>query len=68
MERMVGIKCNTCNCEIDTDEGGVVGEFGILPVAFCVWCLPSLIDMVIQLQGYNDVDILKDIIHELEND
>ena len=65
---MVEIKCNTCGCVIDEDEGGIVGEFGMLPVAFCVWCLPSLVDMVIQLQGFYDVDILKEMIYALEND
>ena len=65
---MVEIKCNTCECVIDKDEGGIVGDFGILPVAFCVWCLPSLVDMVIQLQGFDDVDILKEMIYALEND
>ena len=40
--------CSTCGVDINQEEeGGIVGCFGILPIAFCVTCLPSLIDMVI---------------------
>ena len=68
MEKMVAVKCNTCNCDIDKDEEGIIGEFGVFPVAFCVWCIPSLVDMVVQLQGFDDVYMLKDMIYALEND
>lgn len=30
------------------EEGGVAGYFGVCPVAFCVWCYSSLVDMVQQ--------------------
>jgi len=44
-----GIICSVCRSEFDLDEeGGTTGLFGILPVAFCPWCLASLIDMVQQ--------------------
>jgi len=45
-------KCNVCACEFTEDEGGVLGYFGILPVAFCPNCYSSMVDMVSQ-----DLDI-----------
>ena len=43
--------CSTCQCEFDLDEeGGTMGEFGIIPVAFCPTCLSSVFDMVEKLQ------------------
>ena len=30
------------------DAGDVIGYFGIAPVAFCVWCYSSILDMVKQ--------------------
>ena len=48
-------ECSTCSCEFSLeDEGGIVGNFGILPVAFCPTCLSSVFDMVDQLKGYDD--------------
>ena len=47
-------KCSIC--ESDLDEQGVIGEFGILPVSFCVWCMSSMTDMIIQTQGFDDID------------
>lgn len=44
--------CNICSCEFTDDEGGVIGFFGILPVAFCPTCYSSMYDMVQQ-----DMDI-----------
>ena len=41
-------KCNVCSCEFTEDEGGVLGYFGILPVAFCPTCYSSMVDMVSQ--------------------
>jgi hypothetical protein len=39
--------CSICGCNFDADnEGGIVGEFGILPVAFCPTCLGCMHDMV----------------------
>jgi hypothetical protein len=40
--------CNVCSADIDQDAGDIVGLFGISPVAFCVWCYSSMIDMVRQ--------------------
>lgn len=43
--------CSVCDTEFDeVAEGGTVGEFGILPVAFCPTCLACMFDMVEQLQ------------------
>ena len=44
------IECSICNSEVDEDDGGVVGEFGICPVAFCVGCYSSIVDMVYKLE------------------
>ena len=61
-------KCNICDSEIEQDNGDIVGSFGICPVAFCVWCVSSMTDMVIQLNGLDDIDVLKERIRDLEND
>lgn len=44
--------CTVCSCEFSDDEGGVIGYFGILPVAFCPTCYSSMYDMVQQDMGY----------------
>ena len=62
------LNCNICDSEIQEDAGDVVGYFGISHVAFCVWCYSSMTDMVIQMQGFDDIDILKERIKELEED
>jgi hypothetical protein len=38
---------------VDDAYGGIQGYFGIIPVAFCEWCLSSIFDMVATLQGEN---------------
>ena len=53
-------KCNICDCNIDSENGDIIGEFGISPVAFCVWCLSSMTDMVIQLNGFDDIPTLQE--------
>ena len=58
--------CNICNAEIEEDNGDIVGYFGITPVAFCVWCLSSMTDMIVEINGYNDVESLKEKIKDLE--
>lgn len=62
------MNCNICDSEIEEDNGDVVGNFGICPVAFCVWCVSSMTDMVIQLQGFNDIDMLEERIAELKEE
>jgi len=44
-----GLTCSICDSPVDLDgEGGIAGNFGISPVAFCVWCHASIVDMVSQ--------------------
>lgn len=62
------MNCNICDSEIEEDNGDIIGQFGISPVAFCVWCVSSMTDMVIQLQGFDDIDTLKDRINDLEEE
>ena len=62
------MKCNICDSPIEEDNGDIVGSFGISPVAFCVWCLSSMTDMVIQLNGFNDIEMLKERINELKEE
>tara|TARA_R110000824_G_scaffold224057_1_gene411740 strand:- start:160 stop:351 length:192 start_codon:yes stop_codon:yes gene_type:complete len=61
-------KCNICDSEIEEDNGDIIGYFGICPVAFCVWCMSSMTDMVIQCQGFDDIDTLKERIKDLQDD
>ena len=61
-------KCNICDTDIDQEAGDIIGSFGICPVAFCVWCMSSMTDMVIQCQGFNDIDMLEERIRELKDD
>ena len=60
--------CSICDSELETDNGDIIGNFGITPIGFCVWCLSSITDMVIQLHGFNDIETLKEKIVELEED
>ena len=62
------MKCNICDSHIEEDNGDIVGSFGISPVAFCVWCMSSMTDMVIQLNGFDDIDTLKGRINELKEE
>ena len=41
-------ECNICCCE-RTDNEGVEGFFGIIPVAFCETCLVSIRDLAEQM-------------------
>ena len=44
-------KCSICYCIYTKEEGGVEGDFGILPVQFCPTCYSYILDMVHQLEG-----------------
>ena len=61
-------KCNICDAEIEEDNGDIVGNFGILPISFCVWCLSSITDMVIQLNGFDNIETLEEKISELKEE
>jgi len=46
------MKCNVCSCDFDIEsEGGVDGNFGILPVSFCPTCYSCMCDMADQAVG-----------------
>jgi hypothetical protein len=49
-------KCSVCSCEFTEEEGGILGFFGMLPVAFCPFCFSSMCDMVDQLSTDEDLD------------
>jgi peroxiredoxin len=50
--------CSVCSCEFDEyAEGGTVGYFGMLPVAFCPTCLSCMFDMVEQLTKDNGLEV-----------
>ena len=61
-------KCNICDSPIEEDNGDIVGSFGISSVAFCVMCLSCMTDMVVQLNGFNDIKTLKERIKDIELD
>ena len=62
------MKCNICDSKINQDCGDIIGCFGISEVAFCVWCLSSMTDMVIQLSDLNNIETLEERIRDLKND
>ena len=62
------MNCNICDSEIDEDCGDIIGYFVICQTSFCVWWLSSLTDMVIQLQGFDDIDTLQDRINDLKEE
>ena len=40
------LKCSICDSEMDIEgRGGISGEIGILPVAFCEWCYSGITSM-----------------------
>lgn len=62
------MKCNICDSEIDEQAGDINGYFGILPISFCVWCISSITDMVIQMKGFNDIETLEERIQDLKDE
>ena len=62
------MNCSVCNCKIEEEQGDIIGYFGICQTAFCVWCLSSLTDMVIQLQGFDDINTLQERIDDLKEE
>ena len=41
-------QCSVCSCDYTDDEGGIQGNFGILPVSFCPTCFSCMCDMAAQ--------------------
>jgi hypothetical protein len=56
--------CSICDSELQEDE--IKGLFGITPVGFCVWCMSSITDMVIQMNDLNNKETLQQRIEDLE--
>ena len=50
--------CSICEGDFDLDgEGGIVGDLGVLPVAFCPFCLSGVTDLAEQLMEGEEMDI-----------
>ena len=62
------VECNICASPLDLENGDVAGYFGICPIGFCVWCLSSLTDMVIKMQGFDDIGTLQEKIDEMKQE
>ena len=59
------MKCSVCSGELDLDgEGGIAGDFGILPVAFCPTCFAGVEDMCKQFGNFSDEQAYKDEVKE----
>ena len=41
-------QCSVCSCDYTDDEGGIEGNFGMLPVSFCPTCFSCMCDMAAQ--------------------
>lgn len=41
-------ECSVCAVEFTDDHGGILGYFGMIPVAFCPTCYSCMVDMVRQ--------------------
>ena len=61
-------ECNICSTTIDEQAGDINGYFGILPISFCVWCISSITDMVIQMKGFDDIETLEERIQDLKDE
>jgi len=50
--------CSICEGDFDLDgEGGITGDLGMLPVAFCPFCLSGVTDLAEQLMEGEEMDI-----------
>ena len=61
-------KCSICDSPLEEDNGDILGYFGILSIGFCVWCYSSMTDMVIKMNSFDDIDVLKERIKDLEDE
>lgn len=48
--------CTVCSSEFTDDEGGVVGNFGMMPVAFCPTCFSCMLDMADQFNTGEEIE------------
>jgi hypothetical protein len=47
--------CSICNGDMDIEgRGGTAGYIGVIPFAFCEWCLSGVFDMVKQSLGLEE--------------
>lgn len=50
--------CSICEGDFDlVGEGGITGDLGMLPVAFCPFCLTGVTDLAEQLMEGEEMDI-----------
>jgi hypothetical protein len=64
-------KCTACSTQYSEDEGGIEGNFGILPMNFCPTCLSCMLDMADQLnhkewEGLTSEDMKDPRTHNLD--
>jgi len=59
LSRVKKDRCSICGEEYEPDTGGIQGNFGILPVTFCEWCLPSMLDMAQQILEDEEIYVRK---------
>ena len=49
--------CSICEGDFDlVGEGGITGDLGMLPVAFCPFCLTGVTDLAEQLREGEEMD------------
>ena len=60
-------KCTACSTQYSEDEGGIEGNFGILPMNFCPTCLSCMLDMADQLNHKEWEELTKDEVFEIAN-
>ena len=54
-EKIPKMECTICESLFDIEgEGGTTGYFGLLMVAFCPFCLSSILDMGRQMLDIKD--------------
>jgi len=54
-------KCTACSCDFTDDEGGVHGDFGVLPMSFCPTCLSCMLDMAEQLNPREWIGLMRGV-------
>ena len=54
--------CTVCQTTFSLPlEGGIRGQFGMLPVAFCPTCLSSVMDMADQLKSFDEGNLFEEM-------
>ena len=62
------MKCQICKTGIDKESGDIECYLGMIKTYFCIWCYTSIVDMVVQMNGYNDILTLEQRINELKEE